>query len=240
MWLIFFQISTSVKQILVRMVGRVITPSDRLSAHAQLGTTETRVKMASSLWIGLVRKSLKNNIFFLKSNNVINLLSDINECVANPCQNNGTCYNTMGSFTCTCAAGYDGDTCQNGKLRLGYVRVLKKVQHYSFCNLNKFGTLDEHNAMHVDWTLCRIMSSLIMGFGLVSIDGYELYCVRQGCRSATTTKSCTFVFCFPPVGILISTRFQRVMSEIKENKFSINCIIYYFRVEVIPWELWSI
>ena len=127
MWLIFFQISTSVKQILVRMVGRVITPSDRLSAHAQLGTTETRVKMASSLWIGLVRKSLKNNIFFLKSNNVINLLSDINECVANPCQNNGTCYNTMGSFTCTCTAGYDGDTCQNGKLRLGYVRVLKML-----------------------------------------------------------------------------------------------------------------
>ena len=46
---------------------------------------------------------------------MINLLSDINECDANPCQNNGTCYNTMGSFTCTCATGYDGDTCQNGK-----------------------------------------------------------------------------------------------------------------------------
>ena len=42
-------------------------------------------------------------------------LSDINECDTDPCENGGTCANTMGSFTCTCAAGYDGDTCENGK-----------------------------------------------------------------------------------------------------------------------------
>ena len=42
-------------------------------------------------------------------------LSDINECDANPCENDGSCQNTIGSFICTCAVGYDGDTCQNGK-----------------------------------------------------------------------------------------------------------------------------
>ena len=45
----FHQISTNVMQTFVRMAVRVITPSDPLSAHAQLGTTETRVKMASSI-----------------------------------------------------------------------------------------------------------------------------------------------------------------------------------------------
>ena len=40
---------------------------------------------------------------------------DINECDTDPCENGGTCDNTIGSFTCTCVAGYDGATCQNGK-----------------------------------------------------------------------------------------------------------------------------
>ena len=43
------------------------------------------------------------------------LLSDINECDDNPCENGGTCHDTVGSFICLCAAGYDRDTCQNGK-----------------------------------------------------------------------------------------------------------------------------
>ena len=46
---------------------------------------------------------------------VIVLFSDINECDTDPCENSGTCENTIGSFNCTCAAGYDGDTCENGK-----------------------------------------------------------------------------------------------------------------------------
>ena len=48
--LIFFQISTNVMKTLVRMAGRVIVPSDRLSAYAQLDTTEIRVKMVRSLF----------------------------------------------------------------------------------------------------------------------------------------------------------------------------------------------
>ena len=40
----FYQISTNVMQTLVTMVVRVITPTDRLSAHARLDTMEIHVK----------------------------------------------------------------------------------------------------------------------------------------------------------------------------------------------------
>ena len=46
---------------------------------------------------------------------VFNILSDIDECDENPCENGGTCHSTLGSFICVCAAGYDGDNCQDGK-----------------------------------------------------------------------------------------------------------------------------
>ncbi|XP_078666608.1 CUB and sushi domain-containing protein 3-like isoform X2 [Branchiostoma floridae x Branchiostoma belcheri] len=37
---------------------------------------------------------------------------DINDCSPNPCKNGGDCTDLGNSFQCTCAAGYEGDTCQ--------------------------------------------------------------------------------------------------------------------------------
>ena len=34
---------------------------------------------------------------------------DINECSSNPCHQNATCQNTIGSFVCTCDDGYTGN-----------------------------------------------------------------------------------------------------------------------------------
>ena len=48
------------------------------------------------------------------------------------------------------------------------------------------------------------------------------------------------LFGFPPLAMLISTRFQHVMSQMKENKFLIKFLIYYVWVKVISRELWSI
>ena len=113
------------------------------------------------------------------------------------------------------------------------VQVFFLAQHFS--------TLGVHNTMHVTIMLSwQIISPLIMGCRLVSIDRYAWHCVRQGCRNVSRgiKYSCTFIW-FPPVAILISARFQRVMFQMKENYFLIKSIIYGFQVEVIPWELWS-
>lgn len=33
---------------------------------------------------------------------------NVNECLSNPCQNNGTCMDFTNGFTCQCPAGYTG------------------------------------------------------------------------------------------------------------------------------------
>jgi hypothetical protein len=38
---------------------------------------------------------------------------DINECSSDPCKNGGTCKDLVNAYECTCAAGYDGDNCDN-------------------------------------------------------------------------------------------------------------------------------
>jgi len=40
---------------------------------------------------------------------------DIDECLTNPCANQGTCYNTPGSYICTCPPSVSDKTCQNNQ-----------------------------------------------------------------------------------------------------------------------------
>ena len=49
---------------------------------------------------------------------------DINECANNWCENGGTCIDGVNTFSCTCAEGYNGPTCGNGKTFLGRYGVL--------------------------------------------------------------------------------------------------------------------
>ncbi|CAF4678857.1 unnamed protein product, partial [Rotaria magnacalcarata] len=37
---------------------------------------------------------------------------DIDECVSNPCMNNGTCHNYNGGFHCQCPTDYYGKRCE--------------------------------------------------------------------------------------------------------------------------------
>lgn len=50
-----------------------------------------------------------------KNNFTINviLITDINECVSNPCQY-GTCHDGANGYTCSCKAGFDGVNCETG------------------------------------------------------------------------------------------------------------------------------
>ena len=46
---------------------------------------------------------------------IVVFFSDVNECLRNPCQNGGKCTNSKGSYSCSCAAGYEGKNCDKGK-----------------------------------------------------------------------------------------------------------------------------
>ncbi len=43
-------------------------------------------------------------------------LSDIDECLSNPCVNGGTCRDRADGYNCFCAPGYTGVNCETGKL----------------------------------------------------------------------------------------------------------------------------
>ena len=63
---------------------------------------------------------------------------DIDECTPNnPCQNNGTCINTPGSYTCCCAPGWTGPNCKEGKqVGTQYLRYL--ITHNDFVRFERF------------------------------------------------------------------------------------------------------
>ena len=43
-------------------------------------------------------------------------LSEINECVSSPCQNNGTCVDQIASYQCVCPLQYyEGVHCEKGE-----------------------------------------------------------------------------------------------------------------------------
>ena len=45
---------------------------------------------------------------------MILLFSDIDECVNEPCQNNGSCTDAVNAYICKCLLGYGGTTCESG------------------------------------------------------------------------------------------------------------------------------
>ncbi|KAH3831295.1 hypothetical protein DPMN_104558 [Dreissena polymorpha] len=53
-------------------------------------------------------------------------LTDIDECATNPCKNGATCINGQNKYTCTCAGGWQGTNCDQGK----YIRYLANITLY--------------------------------------------------------------------------------------------------------------
>ena len=44
------------------------------------------------------------------------IVVDTDECANNPCQHGGSCSDELNKFSCSCANGYEGATCQTGRL----------------------------------------------------------------------------------------------------------------------------
>ena len=59
------------------------------------------------------------------------LFLDIDECAYNqPCENGGACNNFAGGYNCSCAAGFDGNHCQNGGKQV-YKTLSDTSRHFS-------------------------------------------------------------------------------------------------------------
>ena len=56
---------------------------------------------------------------------------DIDDCVTNPCLNDGVCVDGVNAFTCKCAHGFRGDTCGISKfasiLKFGSIFIFKGI-----------------------------------------------------------------------------------------------------------------
>lgn len=78
---------------------------------------------------------------------------DINECVSSPCLNNGTCTNTIGSYTCACSTVFSGKHCENSKekfLNICNFLVINLLFKYSLeCKKWLFYGLDKTNKFNV-------------------------------------------------------------------------------------------
>ncbi len=84
-----------------------------------------RIKFTIVIWnvqrnttnLSLLQKSWLSSVYCWKDDLFDCLLiADIDDCAVNPCNNGGTCTdNGAADFSCTCAHGYTGATCQTGK-----------------------------------------------------------------------------------------------------------------------------
>ena len=45
------------------------------------------------------------------------IFADINDCMEEPCNNNGTCTDGIADYTCTCPLGYIGSDCEHSMFR---------------------------------------------------------------------------------------------------------------------------
>ena len=73
------------------------------------------------------------------------IISDIDECASNPCQNGGQCIDGINGYTCFCAAGFTGVNCETSKsqfsvivyyllyLKLVIMNMLRTVVYPNIC-----------------------------------------------------------------------------------------------------------
>lgn len=49
------------------------------------------------------------------SNKILLAHTDINDCMPDICQNNGTCKDLVNDYKCNCVLGFNGTNCENSK-----------------------------------------------------------------------------------------------------------------------------
>ena len=99
-------------------MGQHVSKSkETLRAPAMLVLLENSVRKVmwlSSLYSAALTQSWIN--VFLNMQNLSLTFPDIDECKSSPCENEGTCLNERGNYTCTCNAGFTGRLCEKGNV----------------------------------------------------------------------------------------------------------------------------
>ena len=115
--LLTFKISTNVNPVHAKMELHVSMVSLLTLVYALKDTLMLIVEQVCYHIFQIAKIiSLNRNWLFYKNYIFINILGvDIDNCHPNPCNNGGTCTDGVDSFTCDCADGWTGETCNESK-----------------------------------------------------------------------------------------------------------------------------
>ena len=91
----------------------------RILAIVEKGSEETTAKKVSHQQItkyysnGLIRE----RTIVINQDKIALNFPDIDECISQPCQSNGTCVDEIDDYTCECVDGFRGKNCEESKLK---------------------------------------------------------------------------------------------------------------------------
>lgn len=76
----------------------------------------------------------------------VNCEQNINECENNPCLNQGSCFDTYGSYTCQCMRGFGGQNCELVSFQV--VVIPRLLSGQNLCLKKNW------NTWNPNWKLC--------------------------------------------------------------------------------------
>ena len=90
------------------------------------------------------------------------LSTDINECDSEPCQHEGTCTDKVNGYTCRCAPGYEGPSCETSKPPYLIMYKARKSMYMYSCKFLKNGSTFHTNRLllsnnYEQFICCRSM-----------------------------------------------------------------------------------
>ena len=60
-------------------------------------------------------------------NGLLFFVTDVNECSNKPCKNGATCSDKVNDYTCVCAVGFTGHTCETGEHICYYITANRSL-----------------------------------------------------------------------------------------------------------------
>ena len=92
----------------------------------------TPCSQQQNFFLSRLRMLLFHLVLIYQSKKCCCIFTDINECLSNPCLNDGKCENKINSYSCECVNGYTGNRCQNAPPKTGSTGTFFDVGHFIF------------------------------------------------------------------------------------------------------------